>query len=284
VEASENLTPLPPFPRGEGGDVSPARSIIVGWAWLLPLVALAIFAATAPLLAPFDPLRIDPRLASLEPTLAHPLGTDRLGRDFLSRWLVGGQTSLLVAGFAAALAGGVGGLLGAIAGYRGGAVGTLLDRLVDVTLALPVFFVAIALQAALPSNAVSLVLVVGLATWMAPARVVRAQVIAVKRTAFVEAARALGCSETQLLWRHVLPHSLAAFAAALTAAFGDALLLQSTLGFLGLGIAPPAPSWGGLLLDAMPEMLHGAWWQVLVPGLSIVGATALVGAAARRIG
>lgn len=253
-------------------------------AWLLPLVVLAAFAAVAPSLAPFDPLRVEPRLASLLPSAAHPLGSDRLGRDILSRWLVGGQTSLLVAFLAAAFAGIIGGSLGAIAGYRGGTLGGVIDRLVDVALALPIFFVAIALQAALPSGATSLVLVVGLTTWMAPARVVRAQVVATKRAAFVEAARALGCSEARLLWRHVVPHCLPAFAAALTAAFGDALLLQSTLSFLGLGIAPPAPSWGGMLLDAMPEMLRGAWWQLLVPGLSIVGATAAVGAATRRVG
>ena len=297
MEGKRDLPPLPPFPAGEGGrtDLSafasdeargvetrsgrPAR-----WAWLLPLLALVALALLAPALAPFDPLRVEPGLASLPPSVVHPLGTDRLGRDVLSRWLVGGQTSLVVAGLAATLAGIVGGVLGAVAGYRGGLLGGALDRFVDLTLALPVFFVAIALQATLRPGIASVVLVVGLTTWMAPARVVRAKVIQTKRMAFVEAARALGLSDARILRRHVLPHCLPTFAAALTAAFGDALLLQSTLGFLGLGIAPPAPSWGGLLLDAMPEMVHGAWWLVLAPGLAIVGATAVVGAAARRIG
>jgi peptide/nickel transport system permease protein len=245
-------------------------------------VALLLLIAAAPTLAPADPLRIDLTAVGLPPSPAHPFGTDRVGRDIFSRWLVGGQTSLGVAALAAAFAVVVGAVLGAHAGYRGGRLGALIDRLVDVALALPIFFVAIALQAALPPGWLGVVLVIGVTGWMSPARVIRSQVLQTRAQPFVEAARALGCSDGWILRRHVLPQCVGTLAVTLTTSFGEAILLQSTLSFLGLGIPPPAPSWGGMLLDALPEVLHGAWLPVLLPGLSIMAATAAVGAAARR--
>jgi peptide/nickel transport system permease protein len=261
------------------GPTRPRPNRLIGY---LPLARLLLVAA-APLLAPADPLRVDLTAVGLPPSPAHPFGTDRVGRDLFSRWLVGGQTSIVVAALAAAFAVLIGVLLGAHAGYRGGRLGALIDRFVDVALALPIFFVAIALQATLPPGALGVVLVIGATGWMSPARVIRARVLQTRTQPFVEAARALGGSDGWILRRHVLPQCVGTIAATLTTSFGEAILLQSTLSFLGLGLPPPSPSWGGMLLDALPEVLHGAWLPVLLPGFSIMAATAAVGAAARRL-
>lgn len=245
--------------------------------WLFLGVALLLIFL---LPVPADPLRVELGRAGLAPGFDHLLGTDRLGRDVLSRWLVGGRLSIAVASAVALLACGLGTCFGALAGYQPGPVGALVDRLIDVSLALPVFFVAIAVQAALPPGAAGMVLVLAATGWMGPARIVRGEVLRIRRLAFVEAARALGCPSWRILGRHILPGCAGAIAATLTVSFGDALLIQSTLSFLGLGIPPPAPTWGGMLLDALPEMLHDAWWLILVPGISILGATVGVGALA----
>ena len=279
AEARDVVTPsLPLLGIGARLEVAAGRT---QFAVALGLVALmVILAALAPALAPYDPSRIDLSRAGLPPGPSHPMGTDRLGRDVLSRWLIGGRTSLAVAAAAAGLGCTLGAIAGALAGYREGWLGGLIDRAIDVALALPIFFIAVALQTALPQGETSVIVVLGATGWMGMARILRGEVLRIKRLAFVEAARALGCSDCRILLRHVVPHCAGAFVATLTACFGEALLLQSTLSFLGLGIPPPAPSWGGALLEAMPEMLHGAWWLILVPGLSILSATAALGVCA----
>lgn len=250
---------------------------------LLIPVGLIAFVVLLPLLSPDDPTRVDFGRIAQPPGPEYLLGTDRLGRDLLSRFLYGARISLGVAFLASLGACLVGALLGALAGLLGGRVGGLLDRLVDIALALPVFFVALALQAALPTGAASVVLVLTITGWMTPARAIRAEAGRLSRMDYIEAAHALGLSRSQVFSRHIAPHLAGLFGALLTAGFGEALLLQSTLSFLGLGIPPPEPTWGGMLLDSLPELARGAWWLVLVPGAAILASTMAARAIASRM-
>ena len=245
--------------------------------------ALSVLAILAPALASDDPLRIDFARSALPPSVAHPLGTDRLGRDLFRRWLYAAQLSLGIAA-TAAVAGSAGGILvGVLSGYRDGWVSGVLGRLADVAFALPIFFVAIALQSVLPAGAFGVILVISATGWMSTARLVRGEALRIRREGYVEAARSLGVSDTRIVLRHILPNAFGTIAAAVTTSFGEALLLQSSLSFLGLGVPPPTPTWGGMLLEAMPEMARGAWWLVVVPGLSILAATGAVGALTERL-
>ena len=266
------------LPTGLGGSRSRRR-------WTRALASLVIVAAwvgAGVLLVPHDPNAIDLARTSLEPGPGNLLGTDRLGRDVLSRLLAGGAWSVSIALAAAAISCGTGLGLGSVAGF-GGKGGALVDRIVDVATSVPMLFVAIALQAALPQGVAAMVAVLALAGWPAVTRIIRAEVAVAALAQHVEAARALGCSHARVVWRHILPHCAGAATAAFTVGFGEALLLQSTLTFLGLGLPPSVVTWGGMLQEAAVELAGGAWWRVVLPGLAIVGTTALVGGLSRRL-
>jgi peptide/nickel transport system permease protein len=253
------------------------------WALLFAPVALIAFWLVARLLlAPQDPNTIDLTRTSLAPTPSHWLGTDRLGRDVLSRWLAGGASSVAIALIATLLASAIGTLLGGVAG-SGRTIGITIDRGVDVSTAVPMLFLAIALSAALPPGAVGTVAVLAFAGWPSVTRVVRAQVELVRTYHHVEAAYSLGCSDARILWRHILPQCVGTVATALTVGFGEALLLQSTLSFLGLCLPPTTVTWGGMLQESMAELARGAWWHMLPPGLAILATTMAVGSLSRRL-
>jgi len=262
--------------------------------WMVPAVALVLLAIgvlLVPALASRDPLRIDDVLARrLVPPFAHDargdfhvFGTDRFGRDLFVRMMLAGRLSLLVGVVGAGLAGALGTLVGAIAGWMGGVVDRLLMALADLLLALP-RLVLLLVGVALWSPGLRTVLVVLVGTgWMGIARLVRAEVITVRARPFVPAARALGAAPPRVLLRHVLPNAIGPAVVATTLGVGNAILLESGLSFLGLGIQPPAPSWGNMISGGR-DLLVVAPWVALVPGIALVLtvlATSLLGDAWR---
>jgi len=244
------------------------------------VLLLATLAAGAPWLAPHDPERQSLRVRLTSPTLesaggrAHLLGTDHLGRDVLSRLIYGARVSLVVGFAAVALGSVVGATLGILAGYRGGWADTVVMTLADAQLAFPFILLAIGIIAVLGPSFPTLIVVVGLSGWVGYARVLRAQVLGLRSREFIDAIRALGGSLTRIVLRHVLPNVASSLIVVATLELARAIVLEATLSFLGLGIQPPTPSWGGMIYEGR-EYLDSAWWISTFPGLLLM-ATSLV--------
>jgi len=248
------------------------RVALVG---LAVIVISAALATLAPALAPADPARND-LLARLTPpawmaggSWAHPLGTDTLGRDVVSRLLYGARVSLIVGFSAVVLAGVLGVLLGLVSGYYGGRLDDALMRLGDVQLAFPALVLAIAVLAVVGSGLGNVVLVLGVTGWVTYARIARGETLSLRHREFVEGARALGARDAEILWRHVLPNVLPSITVVATFSVARTIIAEASLSFLGLGIPPPAPSWGAML-DEGRNYLTTGWWLALFPGLAIL--------------
>jgi peptide/nickel transport system permease protein len=250
----------------------------LGRAWRTPrgragaLVLLAVAAAS--LLGPFalpDPLA-QPNIlggAMQPPSLGHPFGTDELSRDVLSRVVSGGRVSLAVAFLAVGLSITLGAAIGLVAGYFGGRVDVVLMRLVDGALAVPRLFLLLLLLAVTQRVPLALlVLLIGTTGWFTTSRLVRGEILRLREESYVWAAEALGASRRRIIFRHLLPNTLGPLLVAATLAVGAVILLEAGLSFLGLGIQPPAPSWGGMILDAR-QVLVTAPWVGIFPGLAI---------------
>lgn len=239
---------------------------------LAVVVVLYLIAIFAPLLTPFDPAAqgpLDQRWSP--PSLVHPLGTDQLARDVLSRVLHGARVSLSVGLVAVAISTTLGVFLGALAGYVGGWLDGLLMRLVDVVVSFPRLVLLIAVVALFEPSLLVVMVVVGLTEWPTTARLVRSQVLSVREADFVQAARALGFSRPRILFRHVIPNALGPAIVAATLGVGHVIVLEAGLSFLGLGVRPPTPSWGSMVSDGL-RSLETAWWVATYPGLAIVTA------------
>jgi peptide/nickel transport system permease protein len=239
------------------------------------VVALFVMAMAAPLLAPQDPVRQSLRTRLKPPTLegadgvAHLLGTDHLGRDVLSRVIYGSRVSLLI-GFAAVMVGSViGSTLGIAAGYRRGLLDTIIMTVADAQLAFPFVLLAIGIIAVLGPSFPTLVVVVGLSGWVNYARVLRSQVLVLRSRDFVDAILGLGGSTGRIVLRHILPNILSTLVVIATLELARAIVLEATLSFLGLGIQPPTPSWGGMIQEGR-EYLDSAWWISTFPGLILM--------------
>jgi ABC-type dipeptide/oligopeptide/nickel transport system permease subunit len=266
-------------------------------AGLAIVVLLVLVASFADFLAPYAPETqladgLDADGLPLAPSRRFPLGTDQLGRDVLSRVLHGTRISLAVGAVAMLTSLLIGVLVGLYSGYYGGWVDAVLMRLTDVMLALPALLLAIALAGIMKGNAsdadlaptkqgftirlepglLSVCLVIGVVSWTGIARVVRAQVLALKERSFVEAARAVGCSHRRILWRHILPNVLPAILVLAAMGVAGTILFEAGLGYLGVGVPPPAPSWGTMIADGQPYLLV-APWLVIPPGVAIVVAS-----------
>jgi len=236
---------------------------------------LVVVAVAAPYLAPHDPERGSLRARLTAPTLsasdgrAYVLGTDQLGRDVLSRMMFGTRVSLTI-GFAAVLVGGaVGGALGLVAGFRGGLLDEAVMTVADAQLAFPFVLLAIGIIAVLGPSFPNLIIVVGLSGWVTYARVLRSQVLALRQRDFVQAILALGGSVPRILLRHILPNVASTFMVLATLELARAIVLEATLSFLGLGIQPPTPSWGGMIHEGR-EFLDSAWWISVFPGILLM--------------
>jgi peptide/nickel transport system permease protein len=242
-----------------------------GRAGALLLAAVAAGAALGPLFLP-DPLAQPCVLTcrNLGPSIDHPFGTDDLSRDILARVATGGRISLAVALLAVALSVTLGAATGLVAGYFGGAADTVLMRLVDAALAIPRLFLLLLVLAVWEQvPAAVLVLLIGMTGWFGTGRLVRGEVLRLREESFVRAAEALGASRRRIIFRHLLPNAAGPLLVAATLGVGDVILLEAGLSFLGLGVQPPTPSWGGMILDARP-VLVAAPWAGIFPGLAIV--------------
>jgi peptide/nickel transport system permease protein len=220
-------------------------------------------------LAPYDPGHIDLKQVLMPPSAQHWLGTDTLGRDVLSRIIYGSRVSLKVGFVAVGLATLIGLIVGATSGYYGGWVDLVLMRFVDLMLCFPSFFLILAVIALLEPSIWNIMVVIGATSWMGVARLVRAEILSLREREFVTAARALGASDVRLILRHLLPNSLAPVMVSATLGVAGAILTESALSFLGLGVQPPTPSWGNML-TAGKDNIEIAWWLSVFPGLAIL--------------
>lgn len=239
---------------------------------LASLVVFAVIAAAcaaAPFLAPYPFDAIDLMSVRQAPSVHHCMGTDDLGRDVFTRMLFGGRVSILIGILAAVVGAGLGTAIGAVAGFYGGLADNVLMRITDVAYAIPTLPLLIVLSSYSQAAVASMVLIIGFLSWMATARVVRSQVLVLKEMAYVEAARSMGASNLRILARHIVPNALGPIIVSATLGVGSAILVESSLSFLGLGVQPPTPTWGNMLMDSLASKGMRPW-LTLFPGLAIL--------------
>jgi peptide/nickel transport system permease protein len=242
------------------------RLAMIGGAVVAILVTLAVL---APALAPWDPNKPDTRRILTAPSAQHWMGTDQLGRDVFSRVLYGARVSLAVGFVSVGIATLIGVLLGATAGYRGALVDGVIMRLVDLMLVFPRFFLLLAVLAFLKPSIWTIMVVIGLTGWMSVARLVRAEFLTLREREFVIWSESVGASAVRVVFRHILPNALAPVLVAMTLGIPAAILMESGLSFLGLGVQPPHATWGNILTDGK-DSLEIAWWMTVYPGLAIL--------------
>src|SRR6266540_675519 len=260
-------TTLPPARRFDlGRRLARNRGALGGLAMLVAIVLLAV---VAPLIAPFDPIRIDPVRQLYSPGLPYIFGSDQYGRDVFSRVVFGARISLTVGPIAVAIALLPGVTLGLLAGYYGRWVDGVLMRIVDVMLAFPGILLALGIVAVLGPSLQSLMVAVGISSIPTYARLTRGSVLAARENLYVDAARVIGATDPAILVRHILPNVVAPIIVVATLGVGSAILVAATLSFLGLGSQPPTPEWGRMLSEGR-QYLREQWWIATFPGLAIM--------------
>lgn len=234
------------------------------------MVALLVLGAVfAGRVSPYDPNSMDLDNMLSPPSFSHPFGTDDLGRDVLTRMIHGGRVSLSVGFVAMGISIFIGVIIGALAGYYGGLIDEILMRLVDIMLTFPTLFLILAVIAVLEPGIMIIMIIIGVTGWMDVARLVRAEFLSLKERDFVQAARASGAGDMRIIFRHILPNALAPVFVAATFGVASAILIESSLSFLGLGVQPPDASWGNIL-TAGKDNIEVAWWLSLFPGIAIL--------------
>jgi len=269
--ASATNTPSP----AKRAWISLARKV---WPLLSILVLLAVLVAAVagPSLAPKDPNRQN-IIVRLQPPLTpdragivqFPLGTDALGRDVLSRLIYGARISLLVGLTAVLIGGTLGTALGILAGYFGGRLDAFIMRIADIQLAFPFILLAIMFLVVLGSGVLNLIIILGVGQWVTYARIARAQTLSQREKEYVEAARALGASGGSIMFKSILPNILAPLIVIASFNVASVILSEASLSFLGLGVPPTTPSWGGMLAESRDQLLAGRWWLAVYPGVAI---------------
>jgi peptide/nickel transport system permease protein len=233
------------------------------------VIVLLLLSLLAPWIAPHNPTEINAWHVLSPPSGSHWFGTDELGRDVFSRVLYGARISLKVGFVAIGIAVVVGSAVGLVAGFYGGWLDSLLMRGVDIMLCFPAFFLILAIITFLEPSIWYIMAVIGLTGWMGVARLVRAEVLAIREMDYIMAARCIGCSDLRIILRHILPNALSPVLVAATLGVAGAILTESALSFLGIGVQPPTPSWGNILTSGK-DYIEFAWWLSLFPGLAIL--------------
>ena len=233
------------------------------------VATMMVIALLAPILAPYDPSAIDIAKILTPPSSEHWMGTDALGRDVLSRVIYGTRVSLLVGFVAVGISVAIGVVAGSLSGYYGRAIDTVTMRVVDIMLSIPTFFLILAVVALVDPNLINIMIVIGLTSWMGVTRLVRGQFLALKESDYVAAARALGVPAHRIIFHHILPNAMAPVYVSTILGIGAAVLVESSLSYLGLGVQPPTPSWGNILTEGKSS-IEIAWWMTLFPGTAIL--------------
>jgi peptide/nickel transport system permease protein len=235
------------------------------------LVVLALFLISfmAPYLTPYNPSAIDAYHVLMPPSTTHLMGTDELGRDVFTRVLYGARISLLVGFVAVGIAMLIGTLVGLVSGFYGSWIDSFLMRFVDIMLCFPTFFLILAVIAMIGPSIWLIMIVIGVTSWMGVARLVRAEVLSVRERDFILAARAIGATDLRIIFRHILPNAMGPVLVTATLGVAGAILTESALSFLGIGVQPPTPSWGNILTSGK-NYIEFAWWLSLYPGLAIL--------------
>ena len=235
------------------------------------MIVLLVFgiAALAPILAPYDPALINIGKILIAPSAEHFLGTDDLGRDVLSRMIWGSRISLMVGFVAVGISITIGVLIGALSGYYGGTVDNILMQFVDMMLSIPTFFLILAVIAITEPSIWNIMIVIGITGWMGVSRLVRGQFLALKEKDYILAARAMGARDRRTIFLHILPNAMSPVYVSAVLGVAGAILLESSLSFLGLGVQPPMASWGSIITTGK-DTIEIAWWLSLFPGLAIL--------------
>jgi len=239
---------------------------VAGGIVVFSLFFIAVF---APVLSPYDPDLIDRRQVLVPPGVHHLLGTDDLGRDVLSRMIFGARISLAVGFVAVGISTLIGMLLGALAGYYGGWPDRIIMRFIDIMLSIPTFFLILAVIAFIGPSIWNIMAIIGLTSWMGVARLVRAEFLSLKEREFVLAAKAVGAGDLRIIFNHIMINSMAPVLVSAVLGIAGAVLVESALSFLGIGVQPPTPSWGNIL-SLGKDYIELAWWLSLFPGLAIL--------------
>ena len=241
----------------------------IGLFSLITILILVVLALFAPYLSPYDPFEINVNEILLPPSFKHPLGTDLLGRDVLSRMIYASRISLEVSLVAVGISIGIGVFFGSLAGYLGGIVDQIISRFIDIMLCFPTIFLILAVIAYLEPSILTIMIVIGATSWMGVARLVRAEILSLKERDFVLIARVYGAGTFRIIFKHLLPNALPPILVSASLGLGQAILIESALSFLGIGVQPPIPSWGNILIEGK-ETLEVAWWLSVFPGFAIL--------------
>jgi len=249
-----------------GSDLKKRLLFYTGLTIIILIISCAVF---APLIAPVDPTAINVDKILSPPDKVNILGTDDLGRDVFSRLVYASRISIKVGFVAVGISALIGTILGSVAGFFGGITDMLIMRLVDIMLCFPAFFLILAVIAILEPSIYNIMAVIGLTSWMGVARLVRAEFLRIREMDFVKAARSIGASDIRIIFRHILPNAMSPVLVAATLGVAGAILTESALSFLGIGVQPPTPSWGNML-TAGKDNMEIAWWLSVFPGLAIL--------------
>ncbi len=243
----------------------------MGMAGAVIVVSLYLIALFAPVISPGDPVEHGdlPSMRHLPPGSSHLLGTDKFGRDVLTRLLYGSRISLVIGFIAVTISVLIGTIVGAVAAYSGRVVDSIIMRIVDALMAIPRLFLLLTCIALFSRSIWLIIFILGATSWMATVRLVRAQLLSVREQDFVVAAEALGAGKRRIILKHLIPNTLTVIIISATLRIGGIILAEAALSFLGLGVPPPTPSWGQMVFEGR-EALLGAWWVSTFPGLAII--------------
>ncbi len=241
----------------------------IAFASFVFIIVIIIFAIFAPFIAMYDPTAIDDQSLLTPPSKYHIFGTDTLGRDIFSRIVYGSRISLSIGFIAVGIAVLIGIFFGSIAGYYDGRIDSVIMRFVDIMLCFPTFFLILAVVAILEPSIFNIMVVIGATSWMGVARLVRAEVLSLKERDYVAASRVMGASDGWIILKHLIPNAIGPVLVSTTLGIGGAILVESALSFLGIGVQPPTPSWGNILMDGK-STLGVAWWLTVFPGIFIL--------------